>query len=211
MHEVTDCVPALKQFFGRSAGLPTTAVTRLTVQWQADRPVKSCRRSTTSKRSTACAPQTPSSPPSPWSSSPSSPPSSGGGPSLHPISSPSSVPEPASSEVTSSNAPTPTRPDTPQPISCPCRRLVFGGMRELGGAVMAEDPIVLIRRKRGAIASLVQDIVWRAGNRAPWLFIELDGDGDRCQVTIKDHSMFLTTDGHRPAGRCLVRRRIPTP
>jgi hypothetical protein len=38
-----------------------------------------------------------------------------------------------------------------------------------------------------------QDIAWREGKRAPWLFIELDEDDDRCQVTIKDHSMSLTT------------------
>lgn len=38
-----------------------------------------------------------------------------------------------------------------------------------------------------------QDIAWREGQRAPWLFIELDEDDDRCQVTIKDHSMSLTT------------------
>ncbi|MFE2559596.1 DUF5959 family protein [Streptomyces sp. NPDC059352] len=38
-----------------------------------------------------------------------------------------------------------------------------------------------------------QDIAWREGERAPWLFIELDEDDDRCQVTIKDHSSSLTT------------------
>ncbi|KUN17656.1 hypothetical protein AQJ11_38015 [Streptomyces corchorusii] len=38
-----------------------------------------------------------------------------------------------------------------------------------------------------------QDIAWREGKRAPWLFIELDEDDDRCQVTIKDCSMSLTT------------------
>ncbi|MGW0998966.1 DUF5959 family protein [Streptomyces sp. NPDC002520] len=37
-----------------------------------------------------------------------------------------------------------------------------------------------------------QDIAWRDGSRAPWLFIELDEDDDRCQVTIEDHSMSLT-------------------
>ncbi|MEW2623786.1 DUF5959 family protein [Streptomyces sp. NPDC048106] len=36
-------------------------------------------------------------------------------------------------------------------------------------------------------------IAWREGKRAPWLFIELDEEGDRCQVTIKDHFMSLTT------------------
>ncbi|WOX20326.1 DUF5959 family protein [Streptomyces solicathayae] len=120
-------------------------------------------------------------------------------------------------------------------------------MRELGGAVMAEDPIDLIRlegdgnsvilritgkeeRKRpteadalvgeflvdtpfvrGALKTWVfpedlrqwqqaldsldagQDIAWREGKRAPWLFIELDEDDDRCQVTIKDSSMSMTT------------------
>jgi hypothetical protein len=38
-----------------------------------------------------------------------------------------------------------------------------------------------------------QDIAWCEGKRAPWLFIELDEDDDRCQVTIKDYSMSLTT------------------
>jgi hypothetical protein len=38
-----------------------------------------------------------------------------------------------------------------------------------------------------------RDIAWREGERAPWLFIDLDEDDDRCQVTIKDHSMSLTT------------------
>ncbi|MET8784100.1 DUF5959 family protein [Streptomyces sp. NPDC049097] len=37
-----------------------------------------------------------------------------------------------------------------------------------------------------------QDLAWREGQRAPWLFIELDEDG-RCQVTINDNSMSLTT------------------
>lgn len=37
-----------------------------------------------------------------------------------------------------------------------------------------------------------QDIAWREGSRAPRLFIELDEDDDRCQVTIKDCSMSLT-------------------
>ncbi|MEW2239927.1 DUF5959 family protein [Streptomyces sp. NPDC026666] len=36
-------------------------------------------------------------------------------------------------------------------------------------------------------------IAWREGKRAPGLFIELDEDDDRCQVTVKDHSMSLTT------------------
>ncbi|WP_251062428.1 MULTISPECIES: DUF5959 family protein [unclassified Streptomyces] len=38
-----------------------------------------------------------------------------------------------------------------------------------------------------------QDIAWREGARAPWLFIELDEDDDRCRVTIRDHAMSLTT------------------
>ncbi|MFF7356890.1 DUF5959 family protein [Streptomyces filipinensis] len=38
-----------------------------------------------------------------------------------------------------------------------------------------------------------QDIAWCEGKRVPWLFIELDKDDDRCQGTIKDHSMSLTT------------------
>ncbi|MFJ3308208.1 DUF5959 family protein [Streptomyces sp. NPDC086549] len=38
-----------------------------------------------------------------------------------------------------------------------------------------------------------QDIAWCEGKRIPWLFIELDEDDDRCQVTIKEHSMSLTT------------------
>ncbi|MEU8825817.1 DUF5959 family protein [Streptomyces sp. NPDC048636] len=38
-----------------------------------------------------------------------------------------------------------------------------------------------------------QDIAWCEGKRNPWLFIELDKDDDRCQVTITDHSMSLTT------------------
>ncbi|WBB59706.1 DUF5959 family protein [Streptomyces sp. WMMC500] len=39
-----------------------------------------------------------------------------------------------------------------------------------------------------------QDIAWREGaSAAPWLFIELDEDDDRCQVTIKDASISLTT------------------
>jgi hypothetical protein len=37
-----------------------------------------------------------------------------------------------------------------------------------------------------------QDIAWLEGKRVPWLFIELDEDDDRCQVTIEDHSMSLT-------------------
>ena len=37
------------------------------------------------------------------------------------------------------------------------------------------------------------DIAWREGTRAPWLFIELDEDDDRCRITISDHSMSLTT------------------
>jgi hypothetical protein len=120
-------------------------------------------------------------------------------------------------------------------------------MRESGGAVMAEDPIDLIRlegdgnsvilrvtgkeeRKRPTEADVLvgefvvdtpfvggtlktwifpkdlrqwqqaldsldagQDIAWCEGKRAPWLFIELDEDDDRCQVTIKGYSMSLTT------------------
>ncbi|WP_229841553.1 DUF5959 family protein [Streptomyces brasiliensis] len=120
-------------------------------------------------------------------------------------------------------------------------------MRESGGAVLAEDPIDLIRlegdgnsvilriagkqeRKRPAQANALvgeflvetpfvrgalktwlfpedlrqwqqaldsldagQDIAWCEGKRIPWLFIELDEDNDRCQATIKDHSMSLTT------------------
>ena len=38
-----------------------------------------------------------------------------------------------------------------------------------------------------------QDIAWREGTRAPWLFIELDKDDGRCRVTIRDHSVSLTT------------------
>ncbi|GAA3785383.1 DUF5959 family protein [Streptomyces chiangmaiensis] len=38
-----------------------------------------------------------------------------------------------------------------------------------------------------------QDIAWCEGKRIPWLFIELDEDDDRCQVTLNDHSMSLTT------------------
>ncbi|MFG2125454.1 DUF5959 family protein [Streptomyces sp. NPDC048710] len=38
-----------------------------------------------------------------------------------------------------------------------------------------------------------QDIAWREGTRAPWLFIERAEDDDRCRVTIRDHSMSLTT------------------
>ncbi|EFL31658.1 predicted protein [Streptomyces viridochromogenes DSM 40736] len=38
-----------------------------------------------------------------------------------------------------------------------------------------------------------QDIAWRADTRAPGLFIERDEDDDRCQVTIRDDSMSLTT------------------
>ncbi|MFD8237129.1 DUF5959 family protein [Streptomyces sp. NPDC059696] len=38
-----------------------------------------------------------------------------------------------------------------------------------------------------------RDIAWREGQRAPWLFVDLDEDDDRCQVTIKDHSASLTT------------------
>ncbi|WP_419993985.1 DUF5959 family protein [Streptomyces boninensis] len=37
------------------------------------------------------------------------------------------------------------------------------------------------------------DIAWREGQRGPWLYIALDEDDDRCQVTIRDHSMSLTT------------------
>jgi hypothetical protein len=37
------------------------------------------------------------------------------------------------------------------------------------------------------------DIAWRERTRAPWLFIELDEDDDRCRATIEDHSMSLTT------------------
>ncbi|WP_225836192.1 DUF5959 family protein [Streptomyces sp. NK08204] len=36
------------------------------------------------------------------------------------------------------------------------------------------------------------DSAWREHTRAPWLFIELDDDDDRCRVTIEDHSMSLT-------------------
>ncbi|MFR0357602.1 DUF5959 family protein [Streptomyces sediminimaris] len=38
-----------------------------------------------------------------------------------------------------------------------------------------------------------EDIAWREGERAPWLFIELDENDDRCHVTVKDHSMSQTT------------------
>ncbi|MFF0723224.1 DUF5959 family protein [Streptomyces sp. NPDC004134] len=38
-----------------------------------------------------------------------------------------------------------------------------------------------------------EDIAWREGSRAPWLYVELDEDDDRCRVTIKDHSASLTT------------------
>lgn len=37
------------------------------------------------------------------------------------------------------------------------------------------------------------DIAWLEGTRAPWLYIELDEDDDRCQITIRDYSMSLTT------------------
>jgi hypothetical protein len=37
------------------------------------------------------------------------------------------------------------------------------------------------------------DIAWLEGTRAPWLYIELDEDDDRCEITIKDHSMSQTT------------------
>ncbi|AUH40872.1 DUF5959 family protein [Streptomyces sp. CMB-StM0423] len=37
------------------------------------------------------------------------------------------------------------------------------------------------------------DIAWREGSRAPWLYVELDGDDDRCRVTMRDHSASLTT------------------
>ncbi|MER6455082.1 DUF5959 family protein [Streptomyces sp900105245] len=52
-----------------------------------------------------------------------------------------------------------------------------------------------LRQWRQALDSLHagQDIAWREGKRAPWLFIELDEDDDRCHVTIKDYSMSLTT------------------
>ena len=38
-----------------------------------------------------------------------------------------------------------------------------------------------------------QDIAWREGARAPWMFIERDEDDDRCRVTVQDHSMSGTT------------------
>ncbi|GLX50429.1 hypothetical protein Shyhy01_33790 [Streptomyces hygroscopicus subsp. hygroscopicus] len=39
-----------------------------------------------------------------------------------------------------------------------------------------------------------RDIAWREGGRAAWLLIERDeDDDDRCQVTIRDDSMSLTT------------------
>ncbi|PAZ10851.1 hypothetical protein CLM62_38825 [Streptomyces sp. SA15] len=37
------------------------------------------------------------------------------------------------------------------------------------------------------------DIAWLEGTRAPWLYIELDEDDDRCEITIKDDSMSQTT------------------
>lgn len=119
-------------------------------------------------------------------------------------------------------------------------------MREAGGAVMAEEPIDLIRMEgdgnsvilriagkaepkcpthadapvgeflvdrpfvRGTLKTWVfpedlrqwqqaldsldagPDAAWCERERTPWLFIELDEDDDRCQVTIKDYSMSLT-------------------
>ncbi|MFI9752710.1 DUF5959 family protein [Streptomyces collinus] len=38
-----------------------------------------------------------------------------------------------------------------------------------------------------------RDIAWCEGKRGPWLYVERDDDNDRCRVTIKDHSMSLTT------------------
>ncbi|MEU2913822.1 DUF5959 family protein [Streptomyces massasporeus] len=38
-----------------------------------------------------------------------------------------------------------------------------------------------------------RDIAWCEGQRGPWLYVERDDDNDRCRVTIKDHSMSLTT------------------
>jgi hypothetical protein len=38
-----------------------------------------------------------------------------------------------------------------------------------------------------------QDVAWREGERAPELFIELDPDGKRADVTLADRSMSLTT------------------
>jgi len=37
------------------------------------------------------------------------------------------------------------------------------------------------------------DIAWREGTRAPWFFIELDDDDERCRVRIRDHAMSLTS------------------
>ncbi|WP_225824094.1 DUF5959 family protein [Streptomyces naphthomycinicus] len=37
------------------------------------------------------------------------------------------------------------------------------------------------------------DIAWREGTRAPSLSVERHEDDDRCRVTVRDHSMSLTT------------------
>ncbi|MEU6089659.1 DUF5959 family protein [Streptomyces sp. NPDC047085] len=52
-----------------------------------------------------------------------------------------------------------------------------------------------LRRWQQALDALDagQDVSWREGERAPWLYIEHDEDGDRCHVTIKDYAMSLTT------------------
>ncbi|MCF1650231.1 DUF5959 family protein, partial [Streptomyces indiaensis] len=58
-------------------------------------------------------------------------------------------------------------------------------------SILPED----LRQWQQALDSLDagRDIAWREGQRAPWLFIDLDEDDDRCEVTLKDHSMSLTT------------------
>ncbi|MEU2058023.1 DUF5959 family protein [Streptomyces bungoensis] len=80
------------------------------------------------------------------------------------------------------------------------------GANVLVGEFMVDTPFVRgtlktwifpndLRQWQQALDSLDagQDIAWRDGTRAPWLFIELDEDDDRCQVTIKDDSESLTT------------------
>lgn len=80
------------------------------------------------------------------------------------------------------------------------------GVDALVGELVVDTPFVCgtlktwvfpqdLRQWQQALDSLDagDDIAWREGNRAPWLFIELDEDNDRCQVTIKDSSMSLTS------------------
>ncbi|GAA2648060.1 DUF5959 family protein [Streptomyces vastus] len=80
------------------------------------------------------------------------------------------------------------------------------GACSLAGEFLVDTPFVRgslktwlspedLRQWQHALDSLDagQDIAWCEGQRIPWLYIELDDDDDRCQVTIKDHSMSLTT------------------